>query len=158
MQCCVHYWFGVEVMRLVESKHYLNIISLPLSLGQIIATTVQISFRRLCGSGSTLSPVPSTVEDSYEIAAQPRFGPNNNRLEMTTHSPLNHTLLDNHSSVVILTEINSVPKDILSGFTLREEQWVAPVMALSCLNMIVIALFEIFVIYKACRYEIHLYL
>ncbi|XP_054152461.1 metabotropic glutamate receptor-like protein R [Oppia nitens] len=49
------------------------------------------------------------------------------------------------------TTSTTITRDTVSGFTLREEQWVAPVMALSCLNMIVIALFEIFVIYKACR-------
>ena len=74
----------------------------------------------------------------------------------STSSPLNQTLIQNHSSDIIFTEINSVPKDIVSGFVLREEQWVAPVMALSCLNMIVIALFEIFVIYKAVRYDVFL--
>jgi hypothetical protein len=134
-------------MRWVRSNHYLNIISLPLSLGQVITTTITTTHSSSSNLGS-ISP------HDYELEPQPRFGPNDNRIEMTTQSPnLNNvTIVDNHS-VVILTEINSA-KEVISGFTLREEQWVAPVMALSCLNMIVIALFEIFVIYKACRYEI----
>jgi hypothetical protein len=131
-------------MRWVRSNHYLNIISLPLSLGQVITTTITTTHSSSSNLGS-ISP------HDYELEPQPRFGPNDNRIEMTTQSPnLNNvTIVDNHS-VVILTEINSA-KEVISGFTLREEQWVAPVMALSCLNMIVIALFEIFVIYKACR-------
>lgn len=137
-------------MRWHRSHHYLNIISLPLSLGQVITTTITTttSTHSSATSSGSLSP------HDYELDPQPRFGTNDNRIEMTTQSPnLNNvTIVDNHS-VVILTEINSA-KEVISGFTLREEQWVAPVMALSCINMIVIALFEIFVIYKACRYEI----
>lgn len=36
-------------------------------------------------------------------------------------------------------------------FSLREEQWVAPIIALSMLNIMVILGFECFVIYRACR-------
>ncbi len=36
-------------------------------------------------------------------------------------------------------------------FSLREEQWVAPIIALSLLNIMVILGFECFVIYRACR-------
>lgn len=38
-------------------------------------------------------------------------------------------------------------------FTLKDEQWVAPIIALSLLNMMVIGAFECFVIYRACRLE-----
>mgnify|MGYP000218051138 CR=1 FL=1 len=36
-------------------------------------------------------------------------------------------------------------------FELKDEQWVAPIIALSTLNMLVILAFECFVIYRACR-------
>ncbi|XP_075586855.1 uncharacterized protein LOC124490262 isoform X3 [Dermatophagoides farinae] len=36
-------------------------------------------------------------------------------------------------------------------FELKDEQWVAPIIALSTLNMLVIIAFECFVIYRACR-------
>lgn len=37
------------------------------------------------------------------------------------------------------------------SFALRDEQWVAPIIALSVLNMLVILGFECFVIYRACK-------
>ena len=37
------------------------------------------------------------------------------------------------------------------SFSLRDEQWVAPIIALSLLNIMVIVGFECFVIYRACR-------
>ncbi|UXI18564.1 major abundant protein BTP1 [Sarcoptes scabiei] len=37
-------------------------------------------------------------------------------------------------------------------FELKDEQWVAPIIAMSILNMLVIVSFECFVIYRACRY------
>lgn len=37
------------------------------------------------------------------------------------------------------------------SFALRDEQWVAPIIALSVLNMLVIFGFECFVIYRACK-------
>lgn len=107
---------------------------------------------RRAGSSLTTEPAATTPTPSPPVlsAGEHRIGFNDNILEMS-QSLINLTFVDNRTNVVLQPDIDSAANNGHNGFTLREEQWVAPVMALSCLNMIVIALFEIFVIFKACR-------
>lgn len=99
-------------------------------------------------------PPPQDIEPEHPV--QPVYIPPETVLRIDAFKTGNISTTENQTTIQ-----NPVVEENLSvsfrnrwanmTFTLKDEQWVAPIIALSLLNMMVIVVFEGFVIYRACR-------